>query len=122
MGFEVMETGTQLGKSGSPEEPAAPPAGTTNGHQKPQPVVTAETVTIYPIVLIPPGWNPPADVGDEGGYVPRPRKRIRTDFDDLLPSDKPNPADEIRPVVEVMLLKGIALRFAMPLTALASLQ
>eukprot|EP00884_Botryococcus_braunii_P017401 jgi/Botrbrau1/4344/Bobra.0232s0033.1 len=90
MGFEVMETGTGV---------MSPPV--LLEHQRPQPVVTAETVTIYPIVLIPPGWNPPADVGDDGGYVPRPRKRIRTDFDDLLPSgQKLDPAEEFRPVVE----------------------
>lgn len=88
MGFEVFEVGSKA-RSTSPEGPNTPSPEQAAGPKKPHPVVQAELVTIYPIVLIPPGWIPPANVSEEGGYVPRPRKKIRTDFDDLLPNSEP---------------------------------
>lgn len=100
MGFEVFEVGSKA-RSSSPEGPTTPSLDHAGGPKKPQPVVQEDLVTIYPVVLIPPGWVPPANVSEDGGYVPRPRKKIRTDFDDLLPNNDP---EEPQPhIVEVKL-------------------
>jgi hypothetical protein len=91
LGFDVTQFGKPSDAKTSPQGPSTPPA-LDNGHMAPKPIIQNEVVTIYPIAIFPPGFDASSAQAEEADEHLRPKKRIRTDFDDLLEGPGPNGA------------------------------